>query len=60
MTLEAITNEVVKFVSTDTHLVRDHGPCQLRRIRPGARHTALAPHAAPTALYLHVNRVLVS
>src|SRR6266851_6660603 len=35
MTLEAMTKEMVKFVSPDTHLVRDHGPFQLRRIRPG-------------------------
>lgn len=35
MTLEAMTKETVKFVSPDTHLVRDHGPFQLRRIRPG-------------------------
>ncbi|WP_237143369.1 hypothetical protein [Phyllobacterium zundukense] len=36
MTMEAMTKETVKFVSPDTHLVRDHGPFQLRRIRPGA------------------------
>ena len=35
MTLEATIKEAVKFVSPDTHLVREHGPFQLRRIRPG-------------------------
>ena len=35
MTLEAITKATMKFVSSETHLVRDHGPFQLRRIRPG-------------------------
>jgi redox-sensitive bicupin YhaK (pirin superfamily) len=35
MTLEAMTKETVKSVSPDTHLVRNHGPFQLRRIRPG-------------------------
>ncbi len=38
MTLETMAKETVKFVSPDTHLVRDHGPFQLRRIfvRPEA------------------------
>ena len=35
MTLEPTIKEAVKFVSPDTHLVREHGPFQLRRIRPG-------------------------
>ncbi len=35
MAMEAMTKATVKFVSPDTHLVRDHGPFQLRRIRPG-------------------------
>jgi redox-sensitive bicupin YhaK (pirin superfamily) len=36
MTIETATKEAVKFVSPDTHLVRDHGPFKLRRIHPGA------------------------
>jgi redox-sensitive bicupin YhaK (pirin superfamily) len=30
-----MTKATMKFVSPETHLVRDHGPFQLRRIRPG-------------------------
>jgi len=30
-----MTLEAVKSISPDTHLVRDHGPFQLRRIHPG-------------------------
>ena len=35
MTLEATIKEAVKFVSPDSHLVREHGPFRLRRIQPG-------------------------
>jgi redox-sensitive bicupin YhaK (pirin superfamily) len=35
MTLAAMTKATMKFVSPETHLVTDHGPFQLRRIRPG-------------------------
>jgi quercetin 2,3-dioxygenase len=35
MTLEEMTKETVTFIPPETHLVRDHGPFQLRRIRPG-------------------------
>ena len=30
-----MTKATMKFVSPETHLVRDHGPFQLRRIHPG-------------------------
>lgn len=35
MIQEALTKATVKSVLPDTHLVRNHGPFQLRRIRPG-------------------------
>lgn len=40
MTVEAMTKETIKSAPPDTHLVRDHGPFQLRRIHPGV---ALGP-----------------
>jgi len=35
MTMQGTTKDTVKIVSPDTHLVRNHGPFQLRRIHPG-------------------------